>query len=117
MARALQRVSLKAEMFTHSILQIMILISMYTAHCVDVELEHLFDLYDADHSGTIDVLEVANILKAAGLHFKTGDVQNVFREMDIDGECSNSYITLAVKIRTFMKKQTMTTPVHVLQQY
>ena len=71
---------------------------------VHVELEHLFDLYDADHSGTIDVLEVANILKAAGLHFKTGDVQNVFREMDIDGECSNSYITLAVKIRTFMKK-------------
>ena len=65
----------------------MILLSMHEQHtCTFVELEHLFDLYDADHSGTIDVLEVANVLKAAGLHFKTEDVQNVFREMDIDGE-------------------------------
>ena len=49
------------------------------------ELEHLFNLYDTDHSGCIDVLEASNVMRAAGVEVKADDVQEVFRDMDVDG--------------------------------
>ena len=50
-----------------------------------LELEYLFDLYDTDHSGCIDVLEASNVMRAAGVEVNADDVQEVFRDMDIDG--------------------------------
>jgi len=57
----------------------------------DRGLRHVFEAYDADHSGTIDSAELHNVLLELGLDLSPEEEQDALRRMDSSGDGKIGY--------------------------
>ena len=46
----------------------------------------LFDKYDQNYSGDIDCVEFTSMIKEMGLDFNSGQIWNVFEDLDTSGD-------------------------------
>jgi Ca2+-binding EF-hand superfamily protein len=49
------------------------------------EIENAFLLFDKDRSGSIDIFELKDALKALGIFLKKAEVKTMMRKVDKDG--------------------------------
>jgi Ca2+-binding EF-hand superfamily protein len=49
------------------------------------EIDNAFIIFDKDHSGSIDVLELKDAMKALGIYLKKSEAQLVMNAIDKDG--------------------------------
>ena len=64
------------------------------------EFKETFDLFDKDHSGSISASELKTVMKSLGLSPTDDEVQDLVREIDIDGNNMiefNEFLTLMSK--------------------
>ncbi|GMM57594.1 hypothetical protein DAKH74_042100 [Maudiozyma humilis] len=64
------------------------------------EFKETFDLFDKDHSGSISASELKTVMKSLGLNPTDDEVQDLVREIDIDGNNMiefNEFLTLMSK--------------------
>lgn len=49
------------------------------------EIDNAFELFDKDHSGSIDVIELKDAMRALGIFLRKEEVKETMRKVDKDG--------------------------------
>ena len=73
-------------MIEYIIYMVHFIANLHIMHLERMTVNQLFDMYDADGSGTVEVEELQDVLKDSG--WSCDDVANIFADFDEDDNCA-----------------------------